>query len=136
MAAKPISQNVTISGEDGRYQAEVTSDGAIKVTGSASGLPFAIGGATAPLSVTAASSNVSLAAIGAHLQVMVTAPASNAATAFIKFGTDNTVAAAVTDTPILAGTVQVFTIESGVDYAAGITASSTATLYFTPGDGQ
>lgn len=32
MVAKPISQNVTISGEDGQYQAGVTSAGALVVT--------------------------------------------------------------------------------------------------------
>lgn len=97
--------------------------------------PFAIGGASQSISATTSSSNVSLATIGAHEQIMVTAPSTNAL-AFIAFGTTNAVVATVTDTPILPGTVQVFSVPSGTAYAAAITGSSTATLYFTPGDGE
>ena len=51
---------------------------------------------------------------------------------FIKEG-DVTVTAAVTDTPIAPGAVEVLSF--GSQYIAGITASGSATLYITAGDG-
>ncbi len=63
---------------------------------------------------------------------MVTSGGGNAIS-FIKFGS-STVTAAVTDTPILPGTVQTFTLPPGATHAAAIGTSST-TLYFTRGDG-
>lgn len=137
MVTKPISQNVTISDESGQYRVTVNPDGSINAVTAlgATSQPFSIGGASQSISATTSSSNVSLATIGAHLQVMVTAPSANAATAFIAFGVGNTTAATVSGTPILAGTAQVFTVPAGTNYAAAITGTSTATLYFTPGDG-
>ena len=67
-------------------------------------------------------------------QVMVTSAAGNAI-AFIKFGI-STVEAAATDTPILPGTVMVFTVPSGglTTHVAAIGTAGT-TLYFTSGEG-
>ncbi|WP_430438989.1 hypothetical protein [Shinella sp.] len=44
--------------------------------------------------------------------------------------------ALVTDTPVLPGTVEIFTIPTGMTHVAGITSTGTATVYFTAGDGQ
>ena len=54
--------------------------------------------------------------------------------AFIRFG-GSTVEAAVTDVPILPGTVEVFTIQPSMTNVAAIGTVGT-TLYFTAGDGQ
>ncbi len=88
---------------------------------------------TVSRTVTAASANVALAKSGLS-QLMVTSAATNAI-AFINVGTSNAVTAAVTDTPILPGTVQVFTIPFDATHVAAIGTTGT-TLYFTVGEGQ
>ena len=87
-------------------------------------------GTTVSLAVTGTTGRVAVTGNGD--QVLVSSLAANAI-AFIKMG-DSTVTAAVTDTPILPGTVQVFTIPSGATNIAAIGTAST-TLYFTRGDG-
>lgn len=96
-------------------------------------LPFTPG-ATVSLAVTGTTGNVAMSK-PAGRQIMVTSLAANAAT-FIAFGTSAAVEAAVTDTPILPGTVNVFTVPSAWTHVAAITATGTATLYFTSGDGE
>lgn len=90
-------------------------------------------GTTVSLAVTSATGRVALPTQAGD-QIVVNAPAANSL-AFIEFG-DSTVEAAVTDYPILPGTVQTLTVPRGVTYVAAITATSTATLYFTRGDGE
>jgi len=90
-------------------------------------------GASATLSATTSTGRVALTRKGSE-QVLIFAPAANAA-AFIKFG-DATVTAAVTDIAIGPGFNRIFTVPKGATHVAGITGSSTATLYFTCGDGQ
>lgn len=82
--------------------------------------------------VTGTSANVALAK--AANQVVVTSPSTNSI-AFIAFGTSSSVTAAVTDTPILPGTVQVFSTGVNITYVAAIGTVGT-TLYFTSGEGQ
>ena len=53
---------------------------------------------------------------------------------FIKFGTDSATAT-TSGIPIAPGTVEVFEARRA-NYVAGITASGTATLYFTIGEGM
>lgn len=92
--------------------------------------PFTPAG-TVSLAVTGATARVALPRPGAN-QIMVTSPAANAI-AFIKFD-QATVTAAVTDTPILPGTSQVFTVPLDASHVAAIGTAST-TLYFTVGEG-
>lgn len=55
-------------------------------------------------------------------------------TVFIREGQDNTLTASPTvDFPLLAGAVEVISSRSA--YFAAVTASGTATVYFTPGEG-
>ena len=90
-------------------------------------------GPTVSRAVTGTTASVQITIAATHgYQVMVTSPAGNAI-AFIKFGA-STVEAAVTDTPILPGTVQVFPVPASTLYVAAIGTSGT-TLYFTSGDG-
>lgn len=93
--------------------------------------PFTPAG-TVSLAVTGASGRVALAKSGLN-QVVVTSPGSSAI-AFITIG-DSAGTAAVTDTPILPGTVQTFTIPTTATHVAAIGTAGT-TLYFTVGEGQ
>lgn len=92
--------------------------------------PFTPAG-TVSVSVSAASSRTALTR--ASNSVMVTAPAGGAV-CFINFGSSS-VTAAVTDTPILPGSVQVFSPPASATHIAAICASSTQTLYATCGEG-
>lgn len=56
-------------------------------------------------------------------------------TVFVRFGV-GAQTAVTTDMPILAGSVELFTKTPATDTVAAITASSTATLYITCGEGQ
>ncbi|MEI6283071.1 MAG: hypothetical protein WCP82_10225 [Alphaproteobacteria bacterium] len=67
-------------------------------------------------------------------QLLVTAPAGGAI-AFIRWGASPQTAV-TTDTPILPGSVQIFTIPSTATTVAAITGSSTQTLYLTVGQGS
>lgn len=60
--------------------------------------------------------------------------ASGGTIAFIKFGSDSTVTASVTDLPILPGAIEVFSIATTQTNVAAIGTSGT-TLYFTSGEG-
>lgn len=90
-------------------------------------------GATVTLAVTTSTGNVALGVPLIEKQVRIASLAANAA-AFIRFGS-STVTAAVTDVPILPGTVTIFSVGADVTHVAAITGASTATLYFTSGQG-
>lgn len=97
-----------------------------------SGIVFSQGGSTVTLSGTTTSSN---AAISAGLSNSIVAIRNTGTVAvFIKFGTDNTVTAATTDTAILPGETAYLSKGQAHTYVATRTASSTATVYATPGD--
>lgn len=94
--------------------------------------PFTPGG-TVSRTVTSSSANVALPTTTGD-QIMVTSPAGGNI-AFIKFGVDSSITAAVTDTPILPGSIIVLTVPPTMLYVAAI-GSATTTLYFTRGDGE
>lgn len=98
-----------------------------------SDLPFQPVATGTAVSATVASSSQALGVQGRSQTVRIAAPAGGAI-AFINFGA-STVTAAATDTPILPGTVEVFSVGSAVTHIAAITASSTQTIYHTCGDG-
>lgn len=88
-------------------------------------------GASATRSVTTSTASVALPGQGNQVLIF----SAGSATSFIKFGT-STVEAAVTDIAIPSGFNRIFTIPPGATHVAAITGASTATLYFTRGDGQ
>jgi len=95
---------------------------------------------TVSLACTSTSGNVALPANKPTGRFQIRVHNKGPNTAFIRKGTDNTVAAATTDMPIPAGAVEVFTLmnreASPITHIAGICASGeTATLYFTVGAG-
>jgi hypothetical protein len=94
-------------------------------------MPFSAG-STVSLAATTATANVALAPnAGAGNSVRISSLTANSLS-FIKFGTSG-VTAALTDIPILPGTITTLTIPPGTTHVAGITAATTATLYFTSG---
>lgn len=98
-----------------------------------SSLPaFTPGGATATLAVTTASANVALNRSGANQLLVLNL---GDAEAFVDFG-DSAKTAATTDTPVPAGGWIMLSIPPDATHAAAITASGTATLRLTPGDGE
>ncbi|WP_375453722.1 hypothetical protein [uncultured Methylobacterium sp.] len=91
--------------------------------------PFTAG-RTASLAVTAASASVALASGTGISQRLYNA---GTATAFVRFG-DVTVTATTGDMPIPPGTIEIQTVPPG-SFMAAITATGTATVYATNGEG-
>ena len=88
---------------------------------------------SASISATTSSARVALNTSYVTMQVRIYN--AGTATAFVTFG-DSSVTALATDMPVPSGMVEVVTVEvGGVPYAAAITASGTATVYFTTGEG-
>ena len=91
-------------------------------------------GATVNINVASSSANVAVSAATAGCQVRIMNDGT--ATAWIKFGTDNTVAATTAaGMPVGAGVTEVVTVPTGPIYVAAIAAGSTGKIYFTPGSG-
>ena len=88
------------------------------------------------LSATSSSSRVNIEALG---RVQVRMWNSGAVPVFFKAGT-STVTATTSSTPLPPGSVECFTFYRNSDdsqiYIAGITASGSATVYITTGDGM
>jgi hypothetical protein len=87
------------------------------------------GSATATISATTVTAR---AAVDQHSNSARVVNAGTA-TAFLKFG-DSTVEATTTDMPILSGATETFT-KGAATHIAAITASGTATVYLTSGEG-
>lgn len=92
------------------------------------------GGATVNIDVASTTANVALPPSG-QVRVMN----NGTATAWINFGTDNTVTATVAaGIPIGPGVTEVLsnmTTTAGAAYVAAIAAAATGKIYFTPGAG-
>lgn len=97
--------------------------------------PFTPTGATVALSATGTSSQSAISGFpstsGSGVMRVVNA---GTAIAFIKWGS-SAPTATTADMPILPGAIEVFSVGTTTNVAA-ITASGTATVYFTPGNGQ
>ncbi len=88
---------------------------------------------TVSRTVSGSTQSVALAKGSIPQTVMVTSPTANA-TAFIEFGDSTVVAVAATGTPILPGTVMMFSVGANVTHIAAI--GSAGTLSITCGHGQ
>jgi len=88
---------------------------------------------TVTISVSTTSAATAISAGSGLSQVAIKNAGDN--TAFIKFGTDNTVEATSSEFPILPGESNLLTKSEAHTYIAAITGSSTTTLYVTPGAG-
>lgn len=96
------------------------------------GTPFTPG-ATTPVSCSVTTANGAFSGTGKTVRIYN----SGAVPVFFKLVTSSAGTAATTDTPIGAGVTETFTRDPGSHtHIAAITASSTATLYATVGDGE
>lgn len=88
---------------------------------------------TVSRTVTNSTANVALAKTGNPQTVMIVS-ISTGNIAFIEFGDSTVTASASTGTPVLPGSIVVFTIGASVTHIAAI-GSATTTLYITCGHG-
>lgn len=97
--------------------------------------PFAPSSKTVLIDVSSSNQNILVAACSGPCQVRVMN--NGTATAWIAFGSDSTVASALTSgIPIGPGLSEILTVGDGPVYAAAIAAASTGKIYFTPGNVQ
>ncbi len=61
---------------------------------------------------------------------------TTSALAYIRFGSDPTIAASVTDMPVLAASKIILSVNSLVSYVAAICPSGSGTILFSRGDGS
>ena len=87
---------------------------------------------TVSLAANSVSANIPLS--GGGDTVVVTNPSS--VLAYVRFGSDATVAATTTDMPILASSRLILSVNSLITYAAAITSSGSGTILFSRGDGS
>lgn len=90
-------------------------------------------GQTKTISATTSSSSVNFVAQGKSRQVRIFN--SGSSTVFIRFGKGTAAALVASDMAIPSGAIEVFNLGL-YDTIAGITATSTATVYVTLGEGQ
>lgn len=93
--------------------------------------PF-VPSSTATLIGTTNSSNVALGSGGDTVVVTNTA----ASIAFVRFGSDSTIAASTTDMPVLPGSRVILALNPLISYAAAVLTSGTGNILFTRGDGS
>lgn len=94
---------------------------------------FQPNGSTVNLSVTTSSASVALTGSGTGANVRVYNAGSD--TIFLAFGTSGVTAATTTGIPIPSGAIEMYTLPPTFTHAAAITASGSATAYFTTGQG-
>lgn len=92
--------------------------------------------ATATVACTTTSGSTRVALVGSSKQVIVQSLSTSAAPAFIEFGSSTVSAATATGFPIQPGAILCLTVPQGATHVAGITATSTATVYVTTGEGD
>lgn len=95
-------------------------------------IPFTPAG-TVTVAATAASASAALPNADTQHTVRIVSDAGGSL-AFIKFG-DASVVATVNDTPVMPGAIELFRKSAAQTHIAAITASGTATIYATTGDG-
>jgi len=90
--------------------------------------------ATGTVSLSAGTTSTNVALSGGGETIVVTNPTTNLA--FVRFGSDATVVASVTDMPILPNSRIVLSVNSLISYAAALFSSGSGTVLFTRGDGS
>lgn len=94
--------------------------------------PFQPVGASTSISATTSSASAAITGVPRGTST-VRIVNSGTVVVFLKFGTSG-VTAAVTDMPMLGGTVETFQIRNDITHVAAITSSGTATVYITSGE--
>ena len=90
--------------------------------------------ATVTVAATTTSGSTRVALVGTGPNVLITNAGS--ATAFVELGTSTGTSAVATGIPVLSGEVLCLGIVPSMTHAIAITASGTATVYVTTGDGD
>lgn len=90
---------------------------------------------TKTISATSSSSSITLDSTDLVGNNVMRIANAGTATAFVRWGT-GAQTALTSDMPVLSGTIEVFTKDPTTTVVAAITASSTATVYVTCGEGQ
>jgi hypothetical protein len=93
--------------------------------------PFRPTGTTS-VSVSAVSANVLLSGGGDTVVVTNT----TASVVYVRFGSDSTVAASISDMPILGASRLILSVNSLISYAAAFSASGSGNVLFSRGDGS
>ena len=89
---------------------------------------------TSHIDATTSTGSVALAPLGGNQVRVKNVDATNVV--FIAFGTSAITAVVATGIPLGPGDVAGFTLPGGTTHAAAITATGTASVYFTPGNGM
>lgn len=89
---------------------------------------------TGTVSLNASTSSANIQLSGGGESVVVTNPTGSLA--YVRFGSDATVAASPADMPVLAASRIVLSVNSLISYAAAILTSGSGTVLFTRGDGS
>lgn len=92
-------------------------------------------GATVAVSATTVTSNAALSAGNTTNGFDLRVHNAGSALAFVAFGASSAITATTASMPVPAGAVEVFSCGSQITHMAAITASGTATVYATPGQG-
>ncbi len=95
-------------------------------------IPFGLNGTTTKVTATGTSANGTIS-MGGNTSILVTN--TGTATAFIR-SSPSAATAVVTDTPVIAGSAQTFSIPPDHVSVAAITAGTSCDVYFTVGSGQ
>ena len=90
--------------------------------------------ATVTVAATTTSGSTRVALVGNGSSVLITN--AGTATAFVELGTSAGTSATTTGLPVLSGEILCLTRPAGVTHAIAITATGTATVYVTTGDGD
>lgn len=97
---------------------------------------FSPTGSTVNLAVTNSTGSVALPQAGNKGLWNVRVNNLGSATVFINFGTSAVTATTAAGMPITAAAPEVFSVPDGATHVAAITASGTATVYFTASTGE
>jgi hypothetical protein len=89
---------------------------------------------TGTVGVAVGNVSATAALIGGGDAVVVTNTAANLA--YVRFGSDPTVAASTADMPILAGSQVILSVNSLISHAAAISPSGSGNVLFSRGDGS
>lgn len=99
--------------------------------------PFAPNtGGTVVVAATTTSGSTTVALVGNGAQVTISSLPTSGATAYCEMGTSTVTAAVATGFPVFPGVVMTVARSSGVTHVACITSASTATIYYTTGEGS
>lgn len=95
---------------------------------------FRPSGSTVTLSATTTTSGAAIGGASPSKTIRLVSPPTNTALVFVEFGGPS-VTSTTAKMPILPGSIEIFLVSDDLTHIAGITASGSATIYVTPGEG-